>query len=65
MFTLADEFSRVIIPFQRLFCKPVFQHVQLLLVGAVIAPGKRTVSAVLRIVGLKRGKELPQVLPAC
>jgi hypothetical protein len=35
------------------FSKPVFRHVQLLVMGAVLAPGKHTVSAVLRIVGLK------------
>ena len=56
MFTPADEFLRVILPFQRLFSKPVFRHVQLLLAGAVLAPGKRTVSAVLRILGLKEEK---------
>jgi hypothetical protein len=56
MLTPADEFVRVIIPFQKLFSKPVFRHVQLLLMGAVLAPGKRTVSAVLRILGLKAEK---------
>ncbi len=56
MLTPADEFVRVIIPFQKLFSKPVFRHVQLLLMGAVLAPGKRTVSAVLRILGLKEEK---------
>jgi hypothetical protein len=56
MITPADEFSRVIIPFQKLFSKPVFRHVQLLVMGAVLAPGKRTVSAVLRILGLKAEK---------
>lgn len=56
MITPADEFARVIIPFEKLFSKPVFRHVQLLLMGAVLAPGKRTVSAVLRVLGLKQEK---------
>ncbi len=56
MLTLPNEFLRVIIPFQRLFSKPVFRHVQLLLAGAVLAPAKRTISSVLRIVGLKEEK---------
>jgi hypothetical protein len=56
MLTPADEFLRVILLFQRLFSKPVFRHVKLLLAGAVLSPGKRTVSAVLRIVGLKAEK---------
>jgi hypothetical protein len=51
----ADEFVRVIIPFEKLFSKSVFRHVQLLL-GAVLARGKRTVSAVLRILRLKAEK---------
>jgi hypothetical protein len=56
MLTPSDELVRVIIPFQKLFSKPVFRHVQVLLMGAVLAPGKRTVSAVLRILGLKEEK---------
>ncbi|HEY9301904.1 MAG TPA: transposase [Phormidium sp.] len=56
MTTYPEEFSRVIIPFQELFSKPVFKHVKLLLAAAILAPGKRTVSALLRIVGLSREK---------
>ncbi len=56
MITPADESVRVIIPFQSLFSKPVFRHVQLLLMGAILAPGKRTVSAVLRILGMRDEK---------
>lgn len=50
--TLPSEFLSVILPYAGLFCKRVFGHVQLLLVGAVLTPGKRTISSVLRIVGL-------------
>jgi hypothetical protein len=56
MNTYPEEFSRVIIPFQELFSKPVFKHVKLMLAAAILAPGKRTVSALLRIVGLSREK---------
>ena len=56
MITPADEFVRIILPFQKLFSKPVFRHVQLLLAGAVLAPGNSTVSALLRIVGLAAEK---------
>jgi DDE superfamily endonuclease len=31
--------------------KPVFQHVQVLLLGAILAPGKRTVTQALRVMG--------------
>ncbi len=51
-----DEFFAVILPFQELFSKSVFVHVKVLLSGAILAPGKRTVSAVLRIMGLSEEK---------
>ena len=50
--TFPSEFQAVIIPYVRLFSRRVFAHAQLLLLGAVLAPGKRTVTAALRIVGL-------------
>ncbi len=50
---LPSEFSTVILPYARLFCKRVFTHVQLLTIGAILAPGKRTITAMLRIVGLQ------------
>jgi hypothetical protein len=34
------------------FSRPVWQHVKVLLTGAVLAPGKRTISAILGIMGL-------------
>jgi hypothetical protein len=56
MSTYPEEFLGVIIPFQELFSKPVFRHVKLMLAGAILAPGKRTISALLRIVGLNGEK---------
>jgi hypothetical protein len=56
MNTYPEEFLRVIIPFGKLFSKSVFSHVKLLLAGTILAPGKRTVSALLRIVGLSGEK---------
>jgi len=38
--------------FRGFFTAPVFEHVLVLVTGAVLTPGKRTVSAVLRIMGL-------------
>lgn len=49
-----SEFLTVILPYAGLFCKRVFAHVQLLTLGALLAPGKRTITALLRIVGLQR-----------
>jgi hypothetical protein len=42
--------------FARLFSKRVWQHVQILLFGAILAPGQRTVTATLRIMGLSGDK---------
>ncbi|MGI4871761.1 MAG: transposase [Janthinobacterium lividum] len=50
--TFPSEFQAVIYPYARLFCRRVFAHVQLLLLGAILAPGKRTVTSVLRIISL-------------
>lgn len=49
---LPSEFLTVILPYAGLFCKRVFAHVQLLTLGAVLAPGKRTITSLLRIVGV-------------
>jgi hypothetical protein len=39
-------------PFRSLFTAPVWEHVLALITGMVLAPGKRTVSAALRVMGL-------------
>lgn len=54
MSILPDEFLSVIITFQPLFSKRVFDHVQLMLSGAILTTGKRTVTSVLRIMGLSQ-----------
>jgi hypothetical protein len=50
--TLPSELTSLIVSFAPLFSKPVWQHAQVLLVGAILAPGKRTVTAALRVMGL-------------
>lgn len=45
------EFVALMVAFAPLFSKPVFQHVQVLLVGAILSPGKRTVTQALRVIG--------------
>ncbi len=54
MLTLPFALTSLIVGFAPLFSKPVWKHVQVLLVGAIIAPGKRTVTSVLRVMGLSR-----------
>ena len=52
MLTLPLELTNLIVAFAPLFSKPVFQHAQVLVVGALLSPGKRTVTAALRVMGL-------------
>jgi hypothetical protein len=52
MLTLPFELTNLIVAFAPLFSKPVWKHVQVLLVGAILAPGKRTVTSALRVCGL-------------
>jgi len=40
------------LPFQHGFTAPTFQHVLVLVLGAILTPGRRTVAAALRVVGL-------------
>jgi len=47
---------QVLASFAPLFSKRVWQHAQLLLVGAILAPGKRTVASALRAMGLDQQK---------
>ena len=61
MRTLPTTMIRVLAPFAPLFSNCVFQHVQLLLTGLILAPGKRTVASALRAVGLP----LPSGLKLC
>ena len=57
MHTLPAPMIRILAPFAPLFSRRVWRHAQLLLVGAVLAPGKRTVSAALRVMGLDQAPQ--------
>ncbi len=50
--SLPAEMIVVLAPFAQLFSEPVWRHAQVLVVGAILAPGKRTVSSCLRVMGL-------------
>ena len=49
---LPAEYCNVICTFAPIFSKYIWCHAQVLRVGAIVTPGKRTVTAVLRIMGL-------------
>lgn len=52
MSTLPTGFAHLIAAFASLFSKRVFSSIPVLVVGAILATGKRTVTAVLRVMGL-------------
>lgn len=52
MLTLPFELTTLIVAFAPLFSKTVFKHLQVLIGGAILAPGKRTVTQALRVMGL-------------
>ncbi len=57
MRTLPTEMIRVLAPFAPLFSERVFEHVRVLLAGAILAPGRRTVSSALHAMGLDQHKQ--------
>jgi hypothetical protein len=50
--TLPETYCTLISKFALVFSKRVWRHAQVLLIGAILAPGKRTVTSVLRVMGL-------------
>ena len=54
MLTLPDEYNILFAQLKPLFSKRVWKLALVLAVGAILAPGKRTVTAVLRIMGMSQ-----------
>ena len=51
---------KFVIAFAGLFSKPVFNHVKVLVMGAIVVPGSRTVTNALRVMGLSGEKHFQQ-----
>ena len=54
MLHLPARFAAIIVAFAPLFRHRTWRHAEMLLLGAILAPGKRTVTSILRICGLSR-----------
>ena len=52
MLTLPNAIVPVLHPFATLFRNPTWRKAQILLIGAILAPGQRTVASALRVMGL-------------
>lgn len=53
---MPSELTSLSVAFAPLFAKPVWAHAQVLIVGALLAPAKRTVTSALRVMGLSAEK---------
>ena len=51
---MPPAFAAIMIAFQPLFSKSVFRHAEVLVAGAILAPGQRTVTSALRVMGLSK-----------
>lgn len=56
MLALPNDIIAIFGAFAPVFTQPTFRHAQVLLLGAILAPGKRTVTAALRAMGLSQEK---------
>src|SRR3982750_4899565 len=54
MLRLPARFAGVILCFAPLFFQRSWRHAEMLLIGAILTPGRRTVTSILRITGLGR-----------
>ena len=63
MSPLPKDIITILSPFAPLFSSRVWPQAQTLLVGALLAPGKRTVSAVLEVLGLSQQPTFPNLPP--
>src|SRR3712207_8238444 len=59
MLRLPSRFAAVILCFAPLYRLHTWRHAQVLLVGAILVPGQRTVTSILRISGLCRERRFP------
>lgn len=53
MLTLPNEIIAVLAPFAQAFNYRIWDMVQIMVIGAILTPGKRTVTAILRTMGLQ------------
>ena len=52
MLRLPPRFAAIILCFAPLFFQRSWRHAEMLLIGAILTPGRRTVTSILRITGL-------------
>ena len=53
---LQSEYIIILGAFERLFSQRIWKHAKILLIGAILSPAERTVTAALRVTGLRMEK---------
>ena len=59
MHSLPAALEGVLQPFAPVFSRPIWKRVRVLLAGAILSPGRRTVAQALRVVGLAEERHFP------
>jgi hypothetical protein len=59
MHSLPAALEGVLMPFAPVFSRPIWRRAQVLLAGALLSPGRRTVTQALRVVGLQSERHFP------
>src|SRR5712692_5091959 len=57
MLTLPQPIIHMLRPFEGFFSARVWEWAKVLLIGAILAPGERTVAAILRVMGCSEEKQ--------
>ena len=57
MHDLPPAIVHVLRPFESVFSERVWEWAKVLLIGAILAPGERTVTAILRVMGLQNVRQ--------
>lgn len=52
--TIPVEIASILLPFAAIFTKPVWSHVQTLVMGAILTTDKRTITSILVVMGLNQ-----------
>lgn len=62
--TIPSEIASILLPFAAVFTKPVWDHAQTLVMGAILTTGKRTITSVLVVMGLNQEEHF-RALSSC
>ncbi len=54
---LPHRIIQILRPFETVFSRRVWEWAKVLLIGAILAPGERTVAAILRVMGLQNDQQ--------